>query len=238
MQMHDRMREDGPIQHAGIQQAEAVTVVVIDDHVMFAEGVSASLSRSDGVVVQAVATTATEGARAVREHRPDVVLVDYGLPDEDGISLAARLHAERPDMGIVIVTSLVDERLAMRAVEAGCAGFLTKDQSVDELIAAIRLARAGEPLISSAMLGRLLRRFGESGRKRTGSRLTDRETEVLELVCEGLTNPAIAERLHLSHNTVRSHVQSILSKLQVHSKLEAAVVAARDGLIEHGRPSR
>ena len=119
----------------------------------------------------------------------------------------------------------------MKAVEAGCAGFVTKDRTVDELVAAIQAVADGEALISPLMLNRVLRQLRRRD-DRPGADLSAREREVLALVCEGMSNPAIAERLHVSHNTVRSHVQNILSKLQVHSKLEAAAVATRDGLVE------
>ena len=199
---------------------------------LFAEGVAASLGAVDGIVVDAIAATAADGERVIASHQPDVALIDYGLPDCNGIELAARLHARRPELRIVIVTSLVYERLVVRAVEAGCSGFITKDQSVDELVAAIRAAAEGEALISPTLLSGVLRQIrGRSGDRR-GDDLSTREREVLTLVCEGLSNPAIAARLHVSHNTVRSHVQSILSKLQVHSKLEAAAVATRNGIVE------
>ena len=168
---------------------------------------------------------------AVGRLHPDVVLVDYGLPDGDGVSLAARIHRQWPTIKIVMVTSLTDERLVLKAVEAGCAGFVTKDRTVDELVAAIQAVADGEALISPLMLNRVLRQLRRRD-DRPGADLSAREREVLALVCEGMSNPAIAERLHVSHNTVRSHVQNILSKLQVHSKLEAAAVATRDGLVE------
>jgi DNA-binding NarL/FixJ family response regulator len=148
------------------------------------------------------------------------------------VTLARRLHQRFPEAKLVMVTSLVDERLVLRAVEAGCAGFVTKDRTVDELVAAIRSVADGEALISPVMLNKVLRQIRRRSEGTVGSDLSDREREVLQYVCDGLTNPAIAERLHVSHNTVRSHVQNILSKLQVHSKLEAAAVATRSGLVE------
>ncbi|MCB0965988.1 MAG: response regulator transcription factor [Ilumatobacter sp.] len=198
---------------------------------MFAEGVASSLRSSGLVDVLEIAASAAAGEDAVGRLHPDVVLVDYGLPDGDGVSLAARIHRQWPTIKIVMVTSLTDERLVLKAVEAGCAGFVTKDRTVDELVAAIQAVADGEALISPLMLNRVLRQLRRRD-DRPGADLSAREREVLALVCEGMSNPAIAERLHVSHNTVRSHVQNILSKLQVHSKLEAAAVATRDGLVE------
>ncbi|TDT17503.1 LuxR family two component transcriptional regulator [Ilumatobacter fluminis] len=218
--------------HGVIEPHPSLRVVIIDDHVMFAEGVAASLRATGEVDVAAIAPTADEGEAAVGVHRPHVVLLDFGLPDDDGVTLARRLHQRFPEAKLVMVTSLVDERLVLRAVEAGCAGFVTKDRTVDELVAAIRSVADGEALISPIMLNRVLRQIRRRSEGTVGSDLSDREREVLQYVCDGLTNPAIAERLHVSHNTVRSHVQNILSKLQVHSKLEAAAVATRSGLVE------
>lgn len=218
--------------HERIEPHPSLRVVIIDDHVMFAEGVAASLRATGEVDVAAIAPTADEGEAAVGVHRPHVVLLDFGLPDDDGVTLARRLHQRFPEAKLVMVTSLVDERLVLRAVEAGCAGFVTKDRTVDELVAAIRSVADGEALISPVMLNKVLRQIRRRSEGTVGSDLSDREREVLQYVCDGLTNPAIAERLHVSHNTVRSHVQNILSKLQVHSKLEAAAVATRSGLVE------
>jgi len=218
--------------HGAIDGADPLSVVIIDDHVMFAEGVAASLRATGDVDVAAIAATAEHGDAAVAAHRPHVALLDYGLPDEDGVALARRLHQRYPEVKLVMVTSLVDERLVWKAVEAGCAGFVTKDRTVDELVAAIRSVADGEALISPIMLNKVLRQIRRRTEDRVGADLSDREREVLQYVCDGMTNPAIAEQLHVSHNTVRSHVQNILSKLQVHSKLEAAAAATRAGLVD------
>ncbi|MEZ5295420.1 MAG: response regulator transcription factor [Ilumatobacteraceae bacterium] len=217
--------------HRSISTSTPPRVVIVDDHAMFAEGVASSLRSSGLVDVLEIAASAAAGEDAVGRLHPDVVLVDYGLPDGDGVSLAARIHRQWPTIKIVMVTSLTDERLVLKAVEARCAGFVTKDRTVDELVAAIQAVADGEALISPLMLNRVLRQLRRRD-DRPGADLSAREREVLALVCEGMSNPAIAERLHVSHNTVRSHVQNILSKLQVHSKLEAAAVATRDGLVE------
>lgn len=218
--------------HGGIESPKPLRVVLIDDHVMFAEGVAASLRATGEVEVAAITPTAEDGEAAVDTYRPHVVLLDYGLPDDDGVALARRLHQRFPEVKLVMVTSLVDERLVLKAVEAGCAGFVTKDRTVDELVSAIRSVADGEALISPIMLNKVLRQIRRRSEGTVGAELSGREREVLQYVCDGLTNPAIAERLHVSHNTVRSHVQNILSKLQVHSKLEAAAVATRAGLVD------
>ena len=207
-------------------------VVIVDDHVMFAECVASSMGATGEIDVAAIVGSAEAGEMAVDRHRPDVVVLDYGLPDEDGVSLARRLRRRFPDTNMVMITSQIDERLALKAIKAGCAGFVTKDRTIDELVAAVHAAADGGALVSPTMLNRVLRQIRHRSERSIGGDLSEREREVLRYVCDGLTNPAIAERLGVSHNTVRSHVQSILSKLQVHSKLEAAAVAARSGLVD------
>ena len=208
-----------------------VSVLVVDDHVMFAEGRAAALGTRDDVDVIGVAATGAEAEAAAVRDRPDVVLIDYGLPDDNGASVSQRLRASCPETKVIMITSLVDERIVLSAIEAGCSGYITKDRTVDDVAAAVLAAHAGEILLSPSMLARLLPRLRRQSHE-PGHDLTARELDVLALICEGLANQDIAERLHLSNNTIRTHVQSILTKLRVHSKLEAAVTAVRLGLVE------
>jgi DNA-binding NarL/FixJ family response regulator len=123
-----------------------------------------------------------------------------------------------------------DEQLALRAIEAGCSGFLAKESGIDELLAAVRAAYAGKMHMTPSMVARLFPRL-QRGYHVLGSDLSKREREVLQLIAEGASNKVIAERLVISLNTARTHVQNVIAKLHVHSKLEAMVVAAREGLV-------
>ena len=196
---------------------------------MFSEALRAALDEADDIAVAATAETGAAGLIALRAGSPDVVLLDYRLPDQDGIETARQMKAQSPDCKIVMLTAASDDDVLRRAIQAGCSGYLTKDQTVEELTLAVRAAYNGEALISPELLSRLLNRLGD--RTRPGSDLTSRETEVLRLLAEGLSNQAIAEELGIRLATVRNHVQSVIGKLQAHSKLEAVATALRLGLI-------
>ena len=204
-----------------------ITVLIVDDHSMVAESFRRALANEADLEVVAVAHSAADAHSAANLHRPDVVLMDYTLPDGDGVSTAAALVQERPEIKVILVTGS-DARSAVRgAIEAGCVGYLEKTMALSQLALAIRAAAAGDTAISPEHLARAMQ-----APRDTGVQLTARELDVLRLVAGGLSNRAIADRLILSLHTVRTHVQSILSKLGVHSKLEAAAFARDNELVK------
>ena len=206
-------------------------VVIIDDHQMFAESLSHVLDLDPGVEVLGVARDGASGKELVAAMQPDVALVDYRLPDEDGVAVTAAIKADHPGVHVVMLTALREERVLLRAIDAGVSGFLTKDHAVEDVAGAVRMAAAGEALISPDVLGRILARLRPSHAELEVD-LTPRERELLQRVAEGGTNKAIARELHLSVNTIRNYVQALLTKLGAHSKLEAVAIATRAGLIE------
>jgi DNA-binding NarL/FixJ family response regulator len=211
-----------------------IRVLLIDDHEMFVESV-ARLLGGEGVEVVGTASTGEDGVRKAERLAVDVAVIDYRLPDTDGVSVARRIHAVRPAIKLLILTGVEESGVLIDAIEAGCSGFLTKDKAFKELLVAVRTAHAGDAYIPQELLSGLLPRLSRTYRG-IGADLTQREREVLALVAEGLSNQAIAERLMLSINTVRNHVQSLLNKLGAHSKLEAVAIATREGLLDHRRP--
>lgn len=210
-------------------------MLLVDDHQMVLQGFEAALAPADDIVVVGVVSSGADAQDAARRLHPDVVLIDFGLPDIDGAAAAAEIRRHRPETKVVMVTGLVDEAVVLRAVEAGCSGYVTKHQPLEQLVEAVRAAAAGEALISPAMLTKLLPRLRRT-HHHLGSDLTGRERDVLRLLAQGMSNQAIGAELYVSVNTVRSHVQNVLTKLGAHSKLEAAAIAAREGLVEIGRP--
>lgn len=197
---------------------------------MFGEALSAALGADDDVRVVATVTNLRDAMQAAQAMPLEVVLLDYRLPDTTGIEGVDAIRALSPRAAVVMVTAEQDDRVLLDAMDAGCAGFVSKTADLAEIRQAVRLAAAGEASVTPALLGRLLTRLS-SRRTGLGSDLTDREREVLAMITEGLTNSDIAGRLVLSVHTVRNHVQSILNKLGAHSKLEAAAIATREGLI-------
>jgi DNA-binding NarL/FixJ family response regulator len=213
-------------------QTERIRVVVVDDHQMFAQGLEVILGADPTIDVVATAGTVEAGTTAVRMHSPDVVLMDYELPDGDGAEATRRIKEERPETQVVMVTSFDDEGVLVRAIEAGCSGFITKHKAIQEVASAVRAAKAGEALISPSMLARLLPRLRHNPRG-IGADLTPREMETLQLLAQGMSNQQMAEKLVLSLHTIRNHVQNVISKLGAHSKLEAVATAVREGIIRH-----
>jgi DNA-binding NarL/FixJ family response regulator len=210
---------------------EQVRLLIVDDHGMFADSLRLVLSAEPDLTVVGTAATLAQARAMVVSSEPDVVLLDHRLPDGLGVDSIGELKALRPDTKVVVLTAAAEDSMLVTATEAGCAGFILKTSPLEELVAAVRTAAAGEIMVSSDLLARLLNRLHHQD-ERPPHDLTLREREILELIAEGLTNGAIAKRLFISVNTVRNHVQSVLAKLEAHSKLEALSVAIREGMIE------
>jgi DNA-binding NarL/FixJ family response regulator len=209
-----------------------IGVAIVDDHSMFAESLARLLADEPGIEVVGLAATGDDGLALVDRTEPHVVLVDYALPDRNGVELTLAIKQAHPDVLVVMLTGSADDAVLIAAIEAGCSGFLTKDRAAADVAHAVRAAAAGEALIDPADLARLLPRLHATERP-VGADLTPRERELLEHLAQGWTNRRIAEAMFLSHNTVRNYVQSVLNKLGAHSKLEAVSTAVRAGLIQY-----
>lgn len=217
-----------PASEAG-SPGHPIRVLVVDDHRMFAESLVRLLEDESDIEVVGTAARISEATEVVASTTPDMVLLDYLLPDGDGTRAIDEIRRIAPETRIVVLTALNDETVLMAALGAGCDGFVTKDRAADELVHAVRAVAAGEVQIPADLLARALPRLrhGEGD----GGALTRRELEVLELLAEGMPNPEIAGRLHISINTVRNHVQNLLTKLGAHSRLEAVALGIRQGLV-------
>jgi DNA-binding NarL/FixJ family response regulator len=221
------MSADGP--PAG---GHRISVVLVDDHKMFIQSLAKLLGQSPALSVVALADSGTAALEAVRRHEPDVVLMDNGLPDGPGTGVAEQIRVTHPHTKVVILTADENENVLLAAIEAGCAGYVTKLGTVDEVVSAVLAAHGGEVVMPAAMLARLLPRVMRQPAADL-PRVSQRELEVLGLLAQGVSNAEIADRLYLSLNTVRNHVQAILGKLGAHSKLEAVAIAVRKGLIRY-----
>ena len=208
-----------------------IGVLVVDDQRLFADLVARVLNDAEGIDVVGVAGSVAEACEAARRHTPDVALMDFRLPDGNGTDAVRQILSEFPETKVVMVTASEDEAVFLSAIEAGCAGFVTKSRALDDLEDAVRAVAEGESLIDASMLFRVLASVRSDRRNSGRSDLSPREFEILQLTARALTNPQIAEQLHLSVKTVRNHLQNILWKLESHSKLEAVTVATRRGLI-------
>lgn len=206
-------------------------ILIVDDHMLFAEAIQLAL-RDQGIDEVEIATDGEEALRAVGDEarRPDVVLMDVGLPDRSGIALGAEVVQRWPTVRVIALTALNDRTVMREAMQAGFRGFLTKDAQVSRVVNAIRTVHGGE-LVIPQVLAAPSSRSGNLDADLLARQLTDREREVLALLAEGCTSEGIAGQLGISRNTVRTHVQSILAKLGVHSRLEAAAFAVRHGVV-------
>lgn len=207
-----------------------IRVLIVDDHEMFAEVLASFLEHQTDIEILGIATSAQAAIEHIEETRPDVVLLDGRLADAEGPETTRRIKDACPGARMVMITASPEERLLRAAMEAGCVGFLTKNQAVEEVVRAVRTASEGEPAISPQMITHLVPRLRQRD-KVFGGDLTPREIEVLELLAEGCSTKDIAERLVLSIHTVRSHIQNAISKVGASEKLEAVMIALRKGLI-------
>ena len=204
-------------------------MLIVDDHRMFAELLAKVLSATDDMAVTGIASDGDAALAEARAEPPDVVVLDYRLPGDDGVAVAQRLRDVVPDAGLVMLTGLGDDAVLRGALVAGCAGFVTKDRALAELVDAVRAVRAGRGAIDPAANARLA---SAPDPKQGMTGVTQRELEVLGLLADGLVTREIADRLFISVNTARNHVQRLIAKLGAHSRLEAVAIARRTGLLD------
>ena len=217
--------------------AQTIRVLVVDDHPVFAEALAQFLGSQPDFEPVGTASTADQALRVMQEHPVDVVTLDLDLAGEDGLELGRKIAAQYPETALVVVTGARDTSRMLEAVQVGARGWVTKDGEIEGLVSALRGAARGETHVPAAMLQRMLNGRAGGGRELSAEgeaveRLTPREREVLRCLMQGMARKQIGELLQVSPNTVRTHVQSILHKLEVHSALTAVALARRGGLDE------
>ncbi|MEJ5946157.1 response regulator transcription factor [Pseudokineococcus basanitobsidens] len=221
--------------------AEPIRVLVVDDHVLYRRGLERVLELEDDVVIVGEAGDGSEAIARAEELLPDVVLMDVRMPRRSGIEACAAIREVAPSARIVMLTMSDEEEDLFSAVRAGAVGYLLKDVPGEEVAAGLRAVHGGQSLISPSMASHLLAEFAALSRRGAAEadvpavpapRLTARELEVLRLVARGLTNRDIAGQLWISENTVKNHVRNLLEKLQLHSRMEAAMYAVRARLLD------
>jgi NarL family two-component system response regulator LiaR len=208
-----------------------IRVLVADDHAIIRRGIAAVLEIVPDIELVGEARNGWEAVAQAERLRPDVILMDLVMPEMDGIEAIRRIKEHQPEACILVLTTFAGEDRIFPAIQAGALGYHLKDSRPEELVQAIRQVHRGEsslhPLIARKVLDELSR---PSDRPPTPDPLTPRELEVLRLIAQGLENVEIAERLIITEATVRSHVSSITSKLQVASRTQAALYALREGI--------
>ncbi len=212
----------------------SLRIVLIDDHTLFRVGLEGLLA-SRGIEIAASVDNGEDCVELVKDRNPDVVLLDMRMPDINGIGVLKKLRENKLDMPIVMLTTSTDETDLVESLRAGAQGYLLKDMEPDALVIALRDIVAGKTVVApdlAPVLARAVQGKDGDGPVISGpfDELTPRETEILGLLAEGQSNKAIARNLGISDGTVKLHVKAILRKLNVHSRVEAAVMAVEKGL--------
>jgi DNA-binding NarL/FixJ family response regulator len=205
-----------------------IRILLVDDHSVVRKGLRMFLSLDPELEVVGEARDGAEAVRMAHELTPDVVLMDLLMPVMDGIQATAAIRRELPDTEVLALTSVLEDSAVVGAVRAGAIGYILKDTEADELRRAIKAAAAGQVQLAPQAAERLLREVRTPESPET---LTERETDVLRLVAKGRANKEIAHELNIGEKTVKSHVSSILAKLNVPSRTQAALYAVRIGLV-------
>jgi two-component system, NarL family, response regulator LiaR len=206
----------------------AISVLITDDHKVVRQGLKMVLDLDPEIEVVGEAENGEEAARLARWLEPDVVVMDLVMPVMDGVEATRVIRRELPDTQVVALTSVLEDASVTGAVRAGAIGYLLKNTGSDELCRAIKAAAEGQVQLAPEAAARLMR---EVGAPKDPQALTERETDVLKLIARGMANRQIARSLYIGEKTVKTHVSNILLKLGVNSRTQAALYAARTGLV-------
>ena len=219
---------------------DPIRALIVDDHALFRRGLEMVLAAEDDIELVGEASDGAEAVEKAAESLPDVVLMDIRMPKSSGIEACRAMKEAAPSSKIVMLTISDEEDDLFEAIRAGASGYLLKDIPLDEVAEVVRAVYGGQSLINPSMAGKLLTEFAtlakrddeERAQQVPAPKLTDREMQVLKLVARGMNNRDIAKELFISENTVKNHVRNILEKLQIHSRMEAVMIAVREKLIE------
>ena len=219
-----------------------INVLLVEDHELYRMGLSLVLKKTDGIKLVAEASDGIDGVKKAREFSPDVILMDIGLPNMDGIEATARIKEFLPETKILILTSRNNEQDVFSSFAAGADGYVMKGATPEQTIAAIKAVNEGIGWLDASIAKIVFSNIGKTGisnsfvntpsdKTKNSYGLTERELDVLELMVDGLSNPQIAERLVITRATAKAHVHSILQKLCAATRTQATVTAMKEGLV-------
>lgn len=212
-------------------------VLLVDDHVLFRKGIASLIGARQDLVVVGEAEDGIQAVKIAHETVPDVILMDVNMPNQDGLETVKILKRDMPHVQIVMLTVSDDDDDLFTAIKNGAKGYLLKNLEPQQLYDMLDKVRHGEAAISGSMAAKILQEFRQPEQDQKDKpdevdELTPREVEVLEQVVTGATNKQIAAKLHITENTVKIHLRNILEKLQVQNRIQAAVHAIREGLVD------
>ena len=214
---------------------ETISLVLVDDNRLLREGLARLIREQKDFRILAASADAEEAMSMVREAKPDVVLLDYGLEGHDSLALTATVHREVPEARVIVLGLLPIKEDILSFVRAGASGFIMRDATFDEFVHTIRSVVAGMVVLPSQLTESLFNQIASQAVRRGSPRdleairLTQRERQVIDLIGEGLANKDIAARLHIAIHTVKSHVHNVLEKLALHTRLEVAAFSRTQG---------
>jgi len=215
---------------------ESIKILVVDDHEVVRDGISVMMERQQDFAVVGEASNGLEAVEKAQELRPDIVLMDLRMPQMNGVEAMRRIRAEDSDIKFIVLTTYDSDEYIFDAIEAGAKGYLLKDASREELFQAVRAVYRGESLIEPGVAAKILDRLAQLSRRSNqpsiAELLSERETEVLQLMASGSPNKAIASALSISESTVKTHVANIFQKLEVNQRTEAVTKAMSLGIIK------
>ena len=214
------------------KEEKPIRILIVDDHVLVRKGLVALLDVKPGVEVIGEASDGDEAVQLARALNPDVILLDLVMPNKDGITALKEIRQENKDVKVLILTSFTEESKMKAAIDAGANGFQVKDTTPAELMTSIQVVYQGSFIANSQFSRRVMLGFDDDKPIPANGDLTERELSVLKQVAQGYTNREIAEMLSISDRTVSTHVSHILSKMEVDNRVQAAMKAVNDGLID------
>ncbi len=221
--------------------SDSIRIVIADDHRAFAEALAATMRMEKDLSIVAVVHDGEAAIEVAIDKEPDVVIMDLQMPGVDGIAATRRIKEAHPETRVVILSASEEEHERARALDAGAEGYLSKERSVKDVTSSVRDVSQGKTLVPPEEARRIMahlrkRRARDAAERERVARLTPRETEILQGLADGLATERLAAKLGISRNTLRTHVQNILFKLRVHSKVEALALAIRHGKVRGEDP--
>ncbi len=210
-----------------------IKIMLVDDHALIRQGLGKILGLDPELEIVTEAADGAAAVASVRQHQPDVVLMDINMPVMNGLEATRIIKQEYPEIGVIALTIHDDEEYVFELVNIGVSGYVLKDVEAETLIDAVKQVAAGKSIIHPDITAKLLDEFKRLHRNETDiPKLTSREKEVLQSIVKGLSNKAIGEQLYISEKTVKNHITNILRKLDLHDRTQAAIFAVKNNLVK------